>query len=60
MRAKRYREDGNIFNLPRNLQVYRNGAEDAKGRKGKWVADENLLFSAFLCVLCGFAVHFSV
>ena len=40
------------------MQDYRKAAEAAKWRKGKWIADEILLFSAFLRVLCGFAVTF--
>ena len=44
--------------LPSNKQNYRKAAEGAKWRKGKWVANEILLFSAFLRALCAFAVKY--
>ena len=40
------------------MQIYRKAAEYAKWCKGKWVAVEILRCSAFLRVLCGFAVRF--
>ena len=48
-----------ILTLLNNLKLYREGATDAKERKGEWDIDEIRSCSASLCALRGFAVPFS-